>query len=190
MEPSFVMCPYINARIPRYLEVVLERLTETSGSDNQTRSRQLVEDVLSEDWIRLELFMQTPMTYYDNRFANDATTSGTLFKLWESIRLHPNETNVSLMLKYLKTLLRLGNREFEEVYYYADLLRRLKKEGIRMTGPEVHFKQIRLGNEWLQKMENALLRFSYRVAVKSKVPRFVFHKLYALWQRSKANKDN
>jgi hypothetical protein len=52
--------------------------------------------------------------------APDLTVKGTLFSLWESIRLDANQVNVSMMLKYLAILTR--GKPFEEMFYYQDLL--------------------------------------------------------------------
>jgi len=60
------------------------------------------------------------MKLRDNILASDLTMKGTLFALWESIRLDANPVNVSLMLKYLNILTR--GKPFEEMFYYQDLL--------------------------------------------------------------------
>jgi len=63
------------------------------------------------------------MKLRDNVLAPDLTMKGTLFALWESIRLHPNPVNVAMMLKYLSTLTR--GKPFEEMFYYQGLLKSL-----------------------------------------------------------------
>jgi hypothetical protein len=49
------------------------------------------------------------------------TMTGTLFMLWEAMRLNPTTEAVSLLLQYMDTLLRRDDREFEEGKYYEDL---------------------------------------------------------------------
>jgi hypothetical protein len=58
----------------------------------------------------------------------DYTKSGTLFNLWESIRLYPNRDNVSAMIKYLNYLNAGRFQQYEEYYYYNALLDNLVKD--------------------------------------------------------------
>lgn len=121
LEPSFTRCPYVDTIIARYLEIVAERIPPLSIAEGQEISQQLMLEVMQEDWVRLEKSFSSEMTYRDNILVNNMTMSGTLFKLWESIRLYPNSMSVGLMLKYIETLIHRHDREFEETYYYENL---------------------------------------------------------------------
>jgi putative sugar O-methyltransferase len=125
LEPSFTRCPYVDTIIARYLEIAARRIPAVSPEERQKKAQQLISEVMDEDWVRLEKTINQVMTYRDNILVNDLSMNGTLFKLWESIRLCPNEINVSLMLKYLETLNRRQRVEFEETYYYENLFKKL-----------------------------------------------------------------
>lgn len=126
LDPEFNRCPYEEpSNIVQYLAVVAERLPAgaVSESDNKANSRHLIEGLLDEDWIRshtlyVNSMMRNPLRVYDFKM------SGTLFKLWESIRLHPDRVNVSMMLMYMSTMTK-GAGPFEEWSYYKKLLRGL-----------------------------------------------------------------
>jgi hypothetical protein len=84
----------------------------------------LLAHALSEDWYRLKgMYDDGMMQGRSNVLVNDMTMTGTLFKLWESIRLDQNRRNVSAMLEYLGRI--IIRHSFEEVYYYEGLLSRL-----------------------------------------------------------------
>tara|TARA_B100000686_G_C16792070_1_gene979421 strand:- start:1753 stop:3165 length:1413 start_codon:yes stop_codon:yes gene_type:complete len=55
----------------------------------------------------------------------DFTISGTMFQLWESIRLHPNLENVGTMIKYFEFLSVARFLRYEEYYFYKDLYEEL-----------------------------------------------------------------
>lgn len=122
LEPPFARCPYEEPSVSQNLEIIAERLPDTSvnESNNQLRSQQIIEDLMDEDWFRY----RDKYTMRSRVLANDLTMSGALFKLWESIRLYPNKTNVAMMLIYLHTLTKRGY-PFEEWFYYRNLLRSL-----------------------------------------------------------------
>jgi putative sugar O-methyltransferase len=122
VEPPFTRCPYVDTIAARYLEIVAERSVSVSTDEKEARSQKLLLDVMDEDWVRLESAFPAEMSYRDNVLVNDMTMNGTLFKLWDSIRLNANESNVILMLKYLETLMHQQDREFEETFYYKQLL--------------------------------------------------------------------
>lgn len=132
LEPPSERCPYEAPRIERTLKIIARRFRAGSGDerDNQLRSQQIVEDLMDEDWIHL------PDGYFhgtmrSNGLANDLTMSGTLFKLWESIRLYPNKTNIAMMLEYLHTLTKT-NCPFEEWFYYRNMLKGLVSRDVRL----------------------------------------------------------
>jgi len=56
----------------------------------------------------------------------DFTISGTMFQLWESIRLHPNLENVGTMIKYFEFLSVCKFLRYEEYYFYQDLYKKIK----------------------------------------------------------------
>ncbi len=135
LEPPFARCPYVDTVIARYVEIVAEKERAKSLEIRKENADSLLKDVMDEDWIRLEKKNNPVMTCRDNILVNDMTMTGTLFKLWESIRLSPSEENVSLMLKYLDTLNRRQDVEFEETYYYEKLFEKVyvskKKKKLR-----------------------------------------------------------
>jgi hypothetical protein len=104
-----------------------------------------MDSVAGQDWftrptvraqrIRTDAAASWPMhgTRASVQLTPDLTMSGTLFALWESIRLHPNATNVRLMLRYLDTL--TGRWPFEEMYFYEDLLASLTGAPVASTLP-------------------------------------------------------
>lgn len=149
LEPSFTRCPYIDTVISRYVEIIGRKIGKNTEKDYQQFSLKLLEDVLFEDWIRLEKKIPPEMTYRDNILVNDMTMNGALFKLWESIRLDANIKNVTLMIKYLDTLMRRSDREFEEIFYYMKLLKRLLKESHNSMSDNVVIKiNKRISKSW------------------------------------------
>jgi hypothetical protein len=121
LEPAFTRCPYMETEVSRNLEVIAERLPKArvNKKENRRRSQELLEGVAKQDWIVCYEADNT-MKLRDNILAPDLTMQGTLFALWDSIRLDANPVNVSIMLKYLHTLTR--GKPFEEMFYYEDLL--------------------------------------------------------------------
>lgn len=128
LEPPFTRCPYVDTIIARYVEIIAKRGNPLNAKERNGKSQQLLLDVMSEDWVRLEKSFPSVMTYRDNILASDLTKSGTLFKLWESIRLDMNVRNISLMLKYLDTLMHNQEKEFEETFYYEKMFEKLSKD--------------------------------------------------------------
>ncbi len=124
LEPFFTRCPYVDTVTSRTLEIIAER-SSILDDERKTKSQQLLLDVMDEDWVRLERSFPSEMTHRDNILVNIMDMTGTLFKLWESIRLNTTESNVALMLKYLETLMHRKDREFEETFYYEDLFENL-----------------------------------------------------------------
>ncbi|MCD4830505.1 MAG: putative sugar O-methyltransferase [Anaerohalosphaeraceae bacterium] len=123
LEPPFTRCPYIDTIIARYVEIVARKTKTASHQENKKKAAALLSEVIDQDWVRLEKTFDEVMTSRDNILVNDMTMDGTLFKLWESIRLCPDENNLALILKYLEILNRRQGVEFEETYYYEDLFR-------------------------------------------------------------------
>jgi len=121
LEPPFARCPWLETTVTRNLEVVAERLPVLPpAAALEASSRRLADSVARQDWL-VHYDDDNAMLLRDNVLAPDLTTTGPLFALWESIRLHANPRNVTLMLKYLNTLTR--GKPFEEMYHYEALLR-------------------------------------------------------------------
>lgn len=136
VEPPYTRCPYIQTLTARQLQILAKRLPALPD-DSVKRSRRLLAEVLDEDWVRLASRYPPEMTYRDNILASDTTMTGTLFKLWDSIRLETTPDNVCLMLKYLDTLMHRDDREFEEVFYYENLLEALHRSDPRADSAAV-----------------------------------------------------
>lgn len=127
LEPPFTRCPYEEPSVvARELEIIAERimpsqkLVSYAEATFRRESRKLIDDIKDEDWFK-HLSKNKNMAMRSNVLCNDLTMTGTLFKLWESIRLDPNTTNVSMMLMYLSTLQR-KDYPVEEWFYYRSLL--------------------------------------------------------------------
>lgn len=133
LEPIYCRCPYIDTLHSRYLEILAERPEKVPTSGELIRrSDDLCSDVKDEDWFRLRgQFGNGLMQARTNVLVNDMTMEGTLFKLWESIRLNQTVDNVNTMLMYLRRITVASTPDeghaFEETYYYEDLLRRLQE---------------------------------------------------------------
>jgi len=117
--PRYTRCPYMDTHNPNYLEIVAERRHQV---DIRARSQQLLSEATGEDWAR------DTSPYANGIIAFDTTMGGTLFKLWESVRLDPNESNVAAMLKYLGVLEQGRKLGFEETSYYKKLLEVLRTD--------------------------------------------------------------
>ncbi len=126
LEPTFTRSPYIDTLHSRYVEIIATR--PDTQENYKERSEKLLQEVMDEDWVRLEgMYGNGIMQYRNNILVNDMTVTGTLFKLWQSLRLHQSVKGCELMLKYLDRLtVGSGNYKFEEVMYYEGLLNRLK----------------------------------------------------------------
>jgi putative sugar O-methyltransferase len=131
VEPPFTRCPYVETEVSRNLEIVAERVTD-DAEEAAAGSRRLLEDVLRQDWI-VHYDADNTMKLRDNALAPDLTKTGTLFALWESIRLDPRADNAAVMLKYLGTLTR--GKSFEEMFYYRGLVDAGGRGGIDVDTP-------------------------------------------------------
>lgn len=126
LEPEYGMCPYYETFSSRYLEIIAEK-QNLSLEQAETNSLALINDVKSQDWFT-QYGIPRPMTLSDNMLRPDISLHGTLFQIWESIRLNPTKNNVEVMLMYLSILNHncLQQNEFEESFYYKDFM--LKSE--------------------------------------------------------------
>lgn len=123
LEPVYCRCPYIDTLHSRYVEIVAKRIQSYDNAEGDSEA--WLQEAKDEDWYRLRDFygggvMQARM----NVLVNDMTMSGTLFKLWQSIRLNPTHENVSIMIEYLNRI--TVSLPFEEMYYYEKLLEQLR----------------------------------------------------------------
>ncbi len=125
LEPSFTRSPYVDTLIARYVEIIAERLEVVDEVECTTHSRNIIARVQQQDWYRLANIYPAVMTARDNILVHDMTMTGTLFMLWESMRLNPTVEAVALLLQYMDTLLRYDDVEFEESDYYENLFFRL-----------------------------------------------------------------
>lgn len=122
LEPIYCRCPYVDTLHSRYVEIIGKR--EVPNFDIVEKSNWYLQEAKDEDWYRLgDYFGRGVMTARDNVLVNDMTKTGTLFKLWESIRYKPSKENVSLMLRYLDRI--TVRYPFEEKFYYERLLNSL-----------------------------------------------------------------
>lgn len=119
LEPRYTQCPYVDTRVSRYVEIVARR---GEPGHFKAYALQLVDEVASEDWWRLRSEGHV-MGMRDNPICVDGSMQGTLFKLWEILRLAPTQESVAAMVYYLNRLCRHGGIEFEEMEYYRNLLR-------------------------------------------------------------------
>jgi len=161
LEPSYTRSPYLDTIIARYVEICAHRppshSTLQTDVSKKERSTALTYQVLEEDWA-INKTADPIMTYQDNILINDLSMKGTLFKLWESIRLLPQSSNVSLMLKYLETLNHKQDREFEETYFYENLFETLTENE---TEEEIlKFRQIIHLKKQARKIQTLLLTYS------------------------------
>lgn len=126
LEPSYTRCPYLDTLVARYVMIIAERVTGKNVVECMAESQALAEEIKQQDWYRLPQESGV-MTMGENILVHDMNTSGTLFKLWEAIRLYPSADLVAMLLRYLRTLLKYEEREFEEVKYYEELFLTLYK---------------------------------------------------------------
>jgi hypothetical protein len=126
-EPSYTRCPYIDTLHARYVEIIASRPSSLTQDEKITKSGELLQEVVDQDWVRLQgIYDDGIATARNNILVNDTTITGTLYKLWESIRLNTTRDNVSYMLRYLDRItIDKPTMAFEEQYYYQELAGRL-----------------------------------------------------------------
>lgn len=117
IEPQLARCPYEDPKIARYLEIILQRLNPKRAlKDDEVN----LEDLKMEDWWRYR-HESALGTHRSNQLVNDMTMDGTLFKLWNAMRLAPCRETAEMMLKYLNHIGRPALM-FEEEYFYRKFL--------------------------------------------------------------------
>jgi len=111
VEPLMARCPYEDPKISRYLEIILKRepnahfLTDTNMGD-----------IKLEDWYRYRE-VGCVGTHRSNQLVNDLTKEGTLFKMWDAMRIEPKKETAQMIIQYLKHIGRTGLIFEEELYY-------------------------------------------------------------------------
>ena len=120
LEPRFTRCPYVDTLIARYLEIAAARLKTIDAPACAQRAAELLRMVQEQDWYNVK-DNSAIMMRGDHILAHDLGMDGTLFKLWNSLRLHPSADGVATLLRYLDTLLSRKDRVFEEQQFYQDL---------------------------------------------------------------------
>ncbi len=133
VEPGYTRCPYLDPIIARYVEIIARRRPDPDADDRLRRSQRLLDGVAGEDWYE---FRDTDpdMTMRDNVLAPDLGMSGTLFALWDSLRLFPTARGLAMMLRYLATLLHHDEKEFEEAQYYRNLFLSMYRDEPELFG--------------------------------------------------------
>jgi hypothetical protein len=120
VEPEVLSCPYVDTRRhPRYLEVVLRR-TETPAS-----AADVLDDVMLEGWTEIVSRFSNMMVNGYKPLERDRHVTGTLFKLWNSVRCRPGRGSLLVLLHYLDYLSADAAEFAEEWFFYGGLLRRL-----------------------------------------------------------------
>lgn len=114
VEPLMAQCPYEDPKIARYLEIILKR------TDRRTELEYDLSYMKMEDWWRYRE-IDSLGTHRSNQLVNDYTMRGTLFFLWDAIRLDQLEA-VPMILQYFKHIGR-SDLAFEEEFYYKKLLK-------------------------------------------------------------------
>lgn len=125
LEPMFTRSPYVDTQIARYVEVAAVRLSP----DDQPVAidlhdvRGAIED---QDWYRLSE-RRSEMTLLSSASLHDFAMSGTLFMLWNGLRLtdFADPWWLETMLRYLRYLRPDREFPFEEEFLYAALLKEL-----------------------------------------------------------------
>jgi hypothetical protein len=125
-EPPFMRCPYAETHENQCALIMAERIPpeRRDAAAYLRRSDGLADYVMNQDWVRTTnnynpYLSPRKIAIYPERY-QDYTMNGTLYNLWESIRLHPSVANTSLMIQYLKMINILGEN-FEEYDFYLQL---------------------------------------------------------------------
>jgi hypothetical protein len=124
LEPVWFRCPYVVPISSRDVEIAATRESIPERRAAEIRSRDLLEEVKLQDWYR-SWGSAGHMSMRQNVLVTDLTMTGTLFKLWESIRLHPTAEALLVLLSYFEILIHDQTLIFEEAPYYRRLLESL-----------------------------------------------------------------
>ena len=160
LEPEYERCPFQEVTGPRIQRVIAKRSLKVNKTPN--------DHFYYEDWYRL--YHRNPneeppqLSRSNNPLYIDLTTNGTIFKIWNSIRILPNEKNIDAMIKYLQIL----EKKFpiEEKFFYLDLYK-------KVTGKKHPF----LKKKWIF---NTVRYFAIYIAYKIKL-KILLHQLRLYW---------
>jgi hypothetical protein len=137
-EPEILKCPYLDTRRhPRYLEYVLTRGEPRPESEERAAKRETLARIMVEGWTEVVVVFDNILALGHNQLRHDTSMSGTLFRLWDSVRCCPGRDNVLLMLNYLDYLGGSTAQFAEEWFFYAGLLKRLHETAPDRTTPEI-----------------------------------------------------
>lgn len=113
IEPLHCRCPYEDPKVARYLEIIAKRIPERDDDPG------LMPEICLEDWWRYR-DIDILGTRRSNQLVHDLTINGTLFQLWNTIRITPSKGAIDMMLTYLHWI-NQSNLMFEEETYYLEL---------------------------------------------------------------------
>ena len=122
LEPEYERCPYQEVTGPRIQSLIAKRRLEINRAPS--------DDFYYEDWYRL--YHRNPgeepplLSRSNNPLHINLTTDGTIFKIWNSIRISANKKNIDAMIKYIQILEK--NFPIEEKYFYFDLYEKVAGE--------------------------------------------------------------
>jgi hypothetical protein len=122
LEPDFTRNPYVDTQIARYLEVfALKRSRDeiNPGFDEKI----FLENISNQDWYRFK-DNDLSMTYLDTQTLHDFSMSGTLFNIWNALRLTNYNliTVLEMMIEYLNFLQKNNKFFYEEYFFYIQKL--------------------------------------------------------------------
>lgn len=132
-EPGFMKCPFNETIENQCLLLVLSRDNEApiSKFECAEAASKHLEFVKQQDWFKFASTYE-PMTrvrdimspFFGPERVQDFTVNGTLFHLWEAIRLNPSKSAIGTMISYLKYI-NVNAQPFEELVYYINLFQRV-----------------------------------------------------------------
>jgi hypothetical protein len=140
VDPSFERCPYLYTAATRNLHLVARRRRPADPTDraaDTATANGWFRGVFFEDWNckpywdhyvrKFGKDYPAKMTRSDRDLTPDLARGGTLFRIWEMIRLDPTRDKLLLMLRYMEYL---GGTEtpFEEVPFLLGEINKIKDE--------------------------------------------------------------
>ncbi|MBL8689964.1 MAG: putative sugar O-methyltransferase [Rhodospirillaceae bacterium] len=117
LEPRFIRCPYVDSVSSRAVKIVAERGRPVDAVADRAAVEATLRDLQFQDWsvlphLPIAMSVLVPMV-------PDLGMSGTLFRLWDAVRLERNTPEVlGMMVRYLHHLSKPLSMEFEELAYY------------------------------------------------------------------------
>lgn len=138
VEPEILKCPYVDTRRhPRYAEFVLTRAEPRPESVERAAKQETLANIMVEGWVEIVSLFNNMLVLGHNQLRHETSKSGTLFRLWDSIRRCPGRDNVLVMVNYLDYLSGSTTQFAEEWFFYAGLLKRLHEAAPDSTSPEI-----------------------------------------------------